>query len=31
MAPELGWDPARAEQEAGAFLVEAAAEGIVPA
>ncbi len=31
MAPELGWDAARAEHEAGAFLVEAAAEGIVPA
>lgn len=29
MAPELGWDAARIEAEAQAFLVEAAAEGIV--
>ncbi len=31
MAPELGWDAARAEVEAEAFLVEAAAEGILVA
>jgi glycerol-3-phosphate dehydrogenase len=31
MAPELGWDEARTEAEAQAFLVEAAAEGIVVA
>ena len=29
MAPELGWDAARAEREALAFLTEAALEGIV--
>ncbi len=29
MAPELGWDAARTEAEAQAFLVEAAREGIV--
>lgn len=29
MAPDLGWDEARAEAEAGGFLEEAAAEGIV--
>ena len=29
MAPELGWDEARAAQEARAFLAESAAEGIV--
>jgi glycerol-3-phosphate dehydrogenase len=29
MAPELGWDEARTEAEAQAFLAEAAAEGIV--
>jgi glycerol-3-phosphate dehydrogenase len=29
MAPELGWDDARAEAEAAAFLREARAEGIV--
>ena len=29
MAPELGWDEARAGREAQAFLDEAAAEGIV--
>jgi glycerol-3-phosphate dehydrogenase len=29
MAPELGWDEARAQAEAGAFLEEARAEGIV--
>ncbi len=31
MAPELGWDVARTEAEAQAFLVEAAREGIVAA
>ncbi len=30
MAPELGWAAARIEQEAQAFLAEAAQEGIVP-
>jgi glycerol-3-phosphate dehydrogenase len=29
LAPELGWDAARTEREAAAFLAEAAAEGIV--
>jgi glycerol-3-phosphate dehydrogenase len=29
MAPEMGWDDARAKAEAGAFMSEAAAEGIV--
>lgn len=29
MAPELGWDEARANAEADAFLLEAAAEGII--
>jgi glycerol-3-phosphate dehydrogenase len=29
MAPALGWDDARVREEAGAFLVEAGAEGIV--
>ena len=29
MAPELGWGEARTEAEAQAFLLEAAAEGIV--
>ena len=29
MAPELGWDAARTEAEAQAFLIEAALEGIV--
>ncbi|MCW3010323.1 MAG: hypothetical protein JWO90_727, partial [Solirubrobacterales bacterium] len=29
MAPELGWDAARSEAEAEAFLVEAGAEGIL--
>jgi glycerol-3-phosphate dehydrogenase len=31
MAPDMGWDDARAEAEADAFLHEADAEGIVPA
>jgi len=30
MGAELGWDAARGEREAAAFLAEAAAEGIVP-